>query len=96
MVLMEWSTGGGEHGRCDGHCHNAKHGRCRCICQGMNHGVGLRQAIENTRSMAETWLRDRPDAQVRPEVWTWEERSDRRGRRRRSSPQLSLLEGDGA
>lgn len=38
-------------GRCDASCYNAKHDKCVCCCGGRNHGVGLQQAIENTREL---------------------------------------------
>jgi hypothetical protein len=49
MVLMEFKTSGGESGRCDAKCYEAKEKICKCCCGGKNHGVGLRQAIENTK-----------------------------------------------
>ena len=39
-------------GRCDAKCHDAAHPDCDCVCGGANHGVGLKQAISNTREMA--------------------------------------------
>lgn len=48
-------------GRCDARCYNAKKPRCRCVCGGYNHGVGIDDAIENTRHFEEQ-LKDTPDA----------------------------------
>lgn len=45
-------------GRCDAKCYNAKSGICQCICGGANHGVGVNQAIDNTREMAEEWMKN--------------------------------------
>ena len=45
-------------GRCDARCHDAITTKCDCICGGANHGVGQAQAIENTRAMAEQWIRE--------------------------------------
>jgi len=39
--------------RCDGKCHNAKHAKCTCICGGANHGVGLEQAAQQAKELAE-------------------------------------------
>jgi hypothetical protein len=43
-------------GRCDAKCYNATGPDCQCICGGRNHGKGKRQAIENTREMADEWI----------------------------------------
>lgn len=43
-------------GRCDAKCYNATDPVCDCICGGRNHGAGLKQAHENTRELAETWI----------------------------------------
>lgn len=48
-VLMSVHSSEGCEGQCDGKCYNAKGGKCTCICGGKNHGVGLEQAIDNTR-----------------------------------------------
>ncbi len=46
----------GYEGRCDARCYDAKEPECDCVCGGRNHGAGLKQAVENTRQMAETML----------------------------------------
>lgn len=51
-TLISVHNSEGEVGRCDAKCHNAKHKDCDCCCGGVNHGVGGRQAIQNTREMA--------------------------------------------
>ena len=43
-------------GRCDAKCYNATYPECDCICGGANHGVGIQQAIDNTRELAENWI----------------------------------------
>lgn len=43
-------------GRCDARCYDATCEECDCICGGANHGAGQQQAIDNTRTWAETWL----------------------------------------
>lgn len=56
--------------RCDAHCHDATTPacECECICGGANHGVGLAQAQENTRELADEWMtrwkKDHPDDTV--------------------------------
>jgi hypothetical protein len=45
-------------GRCDANCYEAKHQACDCICGGRNHGAGLDKARDNTRELADTWLKD--------------------------------------
>lgn len=43
-------------GQCDELCYDAKHPKCVCrACSGINHGVGLEQAITNTRAIAAGW-----------------------------------------
>jgi len=54
LIRMQSSDGCG--GSCDSRCYNAKTPVCKCICQGANHGVGLKQAVDNCRLMAEEWL----------------------------------------
>jgi len=49
-------------GRCDAKCYDATHPHCDCICGGKNHGAGKKQAIDNTREMADTWLTNYIDA----------------------------------
>lgn len=58
MVLIEVRNSEGIVGRCDAKCYEAKHPGCTCICGGANHGAGLKTALENTREMAEQWIRD--------------------------------------
>ena len=43
-------------GRCDAKCYNAQEEKCECICHGRNHGAGQKQAIENTRELAQAWI----------------------------------------
>jgi len=50
-------------GRCDANCYNAKGGHCDCLCGGANHGVGVNQAVQNTRDLANTILQ-RTDAKA--------------------------------
>lgn len=45
-------------GRCDAKCYNATCEDCTCVCGGVNHGVGVNQAIENTKELAEEWLKE--------------------------------------
>ena len=47
-------------GRCDAKCYDGltDPDNCVCICHGDNHGVGLDQAIENTRAYAWKWQKD--------------------------------------
>lgn len=56
MELISYGTTGGAKGSCDAKCYDAKHPDCDCICGGRNHGVGLAQAIENTREIVEKEL----------------------------------------
>jgi hypothetical protein len=51
-TLITVSNSSGVIGRCDDKCHSATHPKCDCICGGANHGVGLKQAMTNTRAMA--------------------------------------------
>ncbi|MET8006156.1 hypothetical protein [Nonomuraea glycinis] len=54
--MMAVHRPGGRTQRCDGRCYTAgKDTDCDCVCEGMNHGVGLRQAIVNTREHAKRW-----------------------------------------
>ena len=55
-TLISYQSSGGDQGRCDAKCYEAREPDCDCICGGRNHGAGKQQAIENTREMAETWL----------------------------------------
>jgi len=42
--------------QCHAECYSAKGNHCTCICRGVNHGVGLHQALLNTRQMHAQWL----------------------------------------
>jgi len=68
MTLISYHSSGGQEGRCDAKCYNAKHPQCDCICGGKNHGVGAHQALENTRDLFDDWMeqwkRAPPDQQV--------------------------------
>jgi len=55
-TLISYQSSGGQQGRCDAKCYNARHPRCVCICGGRNHGVGLRQAAINTAQEAMEWI----------------------------------------
>lgn len=55
-TLMSWGNSDGTKGRCDAKCYCAESPFCDCMCAGKNHGVGLRQAVENTRVHAEDLL----------------------------------------
>ena len=44
-------------GRCDARCYEAAEPDCDCICGGKNHGAGKQQALDNTRELAESWLK---------------------------------------
>ncbi|MER5322369.1 hypothetical protein [Streptosporangium roseum] len=59
---------GGRIKRCDARCYDAHETKCDCVCRGANHGVGLAQAIENTRQRAEAWIelarRRHPNARI--------------------------------
>ena len=53
IVLIASYSNSGKR-QCDAKCYNAGHGDCNCCCGGLNHGVGLSQATENTKSLADT------------------------------------------
>jgi hypothetical protein len=55
-TLISYSSGGGDKGRCDGKCYNARHPKCDCICGGANHGVGINVAVQNTLRLADKWV----------------------------------------
>ena len=40
VTLISWETSGGQKGRCDARCHNAKGAKCTCCCGGHYHGAG--------------------------------------------------------
>lgn len=43
-------------GQCDAICYDAQHPDCVCkACMGRNHGVGIEQAIVNTRLLVAEW-----------------------------------------
>lgn len=56
-TLIEVRNSSGIVGRCDAKCYNAKKPGCTCICGGKNHGAGLQKATDNTRELAEDWLK---------------------------------------
>ena len=53
-TLMSFTNSNGTR-RCDSRCYNGKGHRCRCICGGQNHGVGLDEAVKNTRTLWKGW-----------------------------------------
>lgn len=55
-ALISVRNSDGEVGRCDAKCYNAKTANCNCVCGGKNHGAGLKQAMENTRELADSWI----------------------------------------
>lgn len=55
-TLIAGYNSDGCSGRCDAKCYDAIHPACDCICGGANHGVGQRQALENTRDLAQAWI----------------------------------------
>ena len=57
-TLIEVRNSDGVIGRCDAKCYTATNNKCDCICGGKNHGAGLDQAIINTRTMADDWIKD--------------------------------------
>ena len=43
-------------GQCDAVCYDATQPECVCrACSGTNHGVGIEQAIVNTRALVAEW-----------------------------------------
>ena len=44
-------------GRCDAKCYDATCPDCDCICGGRNHGAGLAVARDNTRELADDWVK---------------------------------------
>jgi len=56
-TLISYQSSGGDQGRCDAKCYEAHEDECDCICGGRNHGAGKQQAIENTRELAEGWIK---------------------------------------
>lgn len=56
VTLISYQSSGGDQGRCDAKCYEAREEPCDCICGGRNHGAGLEQATDNTRELAESWI----------------------------------------
>ena len=50
---ISYQPSGGDQGRCDAKCYDAREDECG----GRNHGAGKEQAIDNTRELAEGWLK---------------------------------------
>ena len=51
-TVMSWRSSGGDKGRCDAKCHNAKHPKCVCMCGGRFHGStnrsgGVKRAVRD-------------------------------------------------
>ncbi len=55
-TLISYQSSGGDQGRCDAKCYDARQAECDCFCGGRNHGAGKEQALDNTRELAESWL----------------------------------------
>lgn len=55
-TLIAVYNSGGCVGRCDARCYEAREPGCACICGGRNHGAGKRQAMDNTRELAQSWV----------------------------------------
>ncbi len=78
-TLISYQDSSGVRGRCDARCYNATGPHCDCICGGLNHGVGRKQAVENTRRLAEEMIaeyarehgltREQVDARVNEDVY---------------------------
>jgi hypothetical protein len=45
-------------GRCDAKCYEAFTSECDCVCGGLNHGAGLFKAADNTRDLADSWIKE--------------------------------------
>lgn len=56
MTLIAVYNSEGCLGRCNALCYEATTPNCECVCGGANHGAGQKQAIDNTRHMAEGWI----------------------------------------
>jgi len=56
VTLISYQSSGGDQGRCDAKCYDAHEAECDCICGGRNHRVGLQQATDNTRELAQSWI----------------------------------------
>lgn len=63
-AVLTIRAGGSVAGSCGKSCYDAEHPKCRCICIRLNHGVGLEQAIANTRAHHADWLA-RPERMAR-------------------------------
>ena len=55
-TLLALYLGNSLVGRCDINCFGGDDSRCECVCGGLNHGVGIEQAVEQTRRMADEWI----------------------------------------
>lgn len=55
-TLIQITDRSGRRQRCHAECYNARGNHCTCICGGTNHGVGLQQAIHNTRKFCHNWI----------------------------------------
>jgi len=53
VTLISSTSSDGKHRVCCDICYNAKGPTCTCVCQGLNHGVGLDQAIQNTKELGD-------------------------------------------
>ncbi|HLI07048.1 MAG TPA: hypothetical protein VKV40_10825 [Ktedonobacteraceae bacterium] len=56
-TLLAVYTSSGLVGCCNAKCYEAVHPNCECICGGSNHGKGRETAVENTRKLAQAWIR---------------------------------------
>ena len=56
-TLISYQSSGGDQGRCDAKCYDAHEPDCDRICGGGKHGAGKQQAIENTRELADGWIK---------------------------------------
>jgi hypothetical protein len=57
VTLISYQSSGGDQGRCDAKCYDAREPDCDCICGGRNHGAGREQATGNTRELAQSWVK---------------------------------------
>jgi len=58
MTLIAVYNSSGCIGRCDAKCYEAQLPECECVCGGVNHGAGLAKAMDNTRELAEEWVKE--------------------------------------
>lgn len=70
-TLIAVYTSDGCIGRCDAKCYNATSPGCECVCGGKNHGAGLTQAVDNTKMLADQWLKDYTESKGL-DTWTAE------------------------